>query len=267
MRWRAVVWAVYLGMFSILSMAKGAVEPPPSPEFTAPLVEAPREPADPPIPMSPPPAPIEAKPSPLKGSNARPVLIVPGMSSARGANKPRTGVSAPVPSVILSTPESIEPPGRGSVDSSELPMTLESIPTGEAKSTDRPKPSRDPSSKPANPHPNPAVRPNPNPRRPASILARWFPQLSRGLRDVDGDGIHVDAKTDPATDAAMKRRVEKQIRESVGPRLKAFDVRVVGRDIVIRAQSTRFWQKRATRTAIEALPALSGYNALVEIVD
>ena len=77
----------------------------------------------------------------------------------------------------------------------------------------------------------------------------------------------MDPKSDPAAEAAMKRRIEKQIRESLGSRLKAFDVRVVGRDVVIRAQAARFWQKRSDRTTIEALPALSGYNVLVEVVD
>jgi hypothetical protein len=83
---------------------------------------------------------------------------------------------------------------------------------------------------------------------------------------VDGF-VKVEPRSDPATDAALKRRVEKQIRDNYGTRLRSFEVRVVGRQVVITARPARFWQRRALRTSLEQLPALQGYKAFVEVLD
>jgi hypothetical protein len=79
--------------------------------------------------------------------------------------------------------------------------------------------------------------------------------------------VTVEPRTDAAADAALKRRVEKQIRESLGTRLRSSEVLVVGRDVTIRARAARFWQKRAVRRALESLPALHGYDARIEMLD
>ena len=79
--------------------------------------------------------------------------------------------------------------------------------------------------------------------------------------------MKVEPRTDPAADAALKRRVEKQIGESLGGRLKSFEVRVVGREVSVIARASRFWQKRSVRNALEALPALTGTKSKVEVID
>jgi hypothetical protein len=79
--------------------------------------------------------------------------------------------------------------------------------------------------------------------------------------------VTVEPRSDPAADAALQRRIERQIRLSLGDRVRAYEVRVVDRNIVIRARATRFWQKRSVRHALETLPGLDGYHARVDVVD
>jgi hypothetical protein len=68
-------------------------------------------------------------------------------------------------------------------------------------------------------------------------------------------------------EAAVKRRVEKQIREALGDRVRSVEVRVAGRSIVIRAQAARFWQRRGVRRSLESLSLPSGYRSRVELLD
>jgi hypothetical protein len=80
------------------------------------------------------------------------------------------------------------------------------------------------------------------------------------------DGISVEPRSgDPTADAALKRRVERQIREAVGDRVRSYDVRVDGRDVTIWARTNRFWQRRGVRHALETLPALNGLKATVRV--
>jgi hypothetical protein len=81
------------------------------------------------------------------------------------------------------------------------------------------------------------------------------------------DSIRVEPRTDPAADAALKRRIERQIREGLAGKLRMYEVGVVGREVVIRARPARFWQRRAIRRELEALPALNGTRARVEVID
>jgi hypothetical protein len=62
---------------------------------------------------------------------------------------------------------------------------------------------------------------------------------------------------------APRRRIERQIREVLGSKLRSYDVRVVGREVTVHARSSRFWQRRAVRNALESLPALSGYRTSI----
>ena len=71
----------------------------------------------------------------------------------------------------------------------------------------------------------------------------------------------------PETDAAVKRKIEKQINDSLGDRVRSVEVRVSGRNVLIVAKATRFWQKRPIRRSLEALPVLSGYRARIELED
>ncbi|MFO0907568.1 MAG: hypothetical protein U0794_04270 [Isosphaeraceae bacterium] len=77
----------------------------------------------------------------------------------------------------------------------------------------------------------------------------------------------VEPRTDPATDAALKRRLERQIRESLGNRVQSYEVRVVGREVIIRARTARFWQRRSVRNTLESLPGLNGYRTTVVVDD
>jgi hypothetical protein len=81
------------------------------------------------------------------------------------------------------------------------------------------------------------------------------------------DAIRVQPRSDPAADAALKRRLESQIRAAMGGQLKALDVRVVDRTVHVRAAVQRFWQKRSAKRTLESLPALAGYRTRIEVID
>jgi hypothetical protein len=72
---------------------------------------------------------------------------------------------------------------------------------------------------------------------------------------------------EPAGDAGLKRRIEQQIRDAMGDRLRSVEVRVTGRNVLIVARPSRFWQKRSIRRTLETLPALAGLRARIEITD
>jgi len=80
-----------------------------------------------------------------------------------------------------------------------------------------------------------------------------------------GDSVVIEPKSDPAADGVLKRRLERQIRETLGDRVRSVEVLVVDRRVVIQAKSTRFWQRRAVRRSIEGLPDLVGYRATVHV--
>jgi hypothetical protein len=65
----------------------------------------------------------------------------------------------------------------------------------------------------------------------------------------------------------LKRKIERQIGDGLGTRLRSYEVRVVGREVTILARPARFWQRRSIRQSLESLPALSGYKARVEVTD
>ena len=119
------------------------------------------------------------------------------------------------------------------------------------------------------PAPRPVQGPSPiAPRRPPNFLGRFFPTpFNAGRGGDDGSRIVVEPSTDPAAEAALKRRLERQIRETLTDRVSHVEVRVVGRDVNIRARAVRFWQRRAVRRALETLPGLAGYHPTVEILD
>ena len=49
-----------------------------------------------------------------------------------------------------------------------------------------------------------------------------------------------DARPEPVTDASVKSKIEKQIRDTLGDRVRSVEVRVSGRNVLIVAQATRF---------------------------
>ncbi len=101
-------------------------------------------------------------------------------------------------------------------------------------------------------------------RRPGLFGNRWVnPFATRPAAD-DSD-IRAEPRSDPAADAALKRRIEKQAATAVGDKVRGVDVRVVGRSITIQAHGSRLFQRRAVKKALEGLPGLSGYRAVVEV--
>jgi hypothetical protein len=108
-----------------------------------------------------------------------------------------------------------------------------------------------------------------HPRRGSVIgemFGRFFEQGSaEPSRSAPRSEIKVERRSDPAADNALKRRIEHQIREQLGDRVGSTEVRVVGRRVLIRTHATRFWQKRGVRRTLEALPAISGLQARIEL--
>jgi hypothetical protein len=91
--------------------------------------------------------------------------------------------------------------------------------------------------------------------------------FSTGRREPERSAVTVEPSTDPAAEAALKRRIERQVHDAVGDKVQETEVRVVGRQVIIRARGVRFWQRRSVRRTLESLPALAGYRPTVEIVD
>jgi hypothetical protein len=63
----------------------------------------------------------------------------------------------------------------------------------------------------------------------------------------------------------LKRRIEQQIRANLGDKVQGVAVRVSGRNVLIVAKPTRFWQKRGVYRALESLPALAGLRARIDL--
>jgi hypothetical protein len=104
--------------------------------------------------------------------------------------------------------------------------------------------------------------------RATSRLGRYLTSpFSTRRPEPEPSAITVEPSSDPAAEAALKRRLERQIREAVGEKMHEAEVRVVGRDVTIRARGVRFWQRRSVRRTIESLPGLAGYRPTIEIVD
>ena len=107
------------------------------------------------------------------------------------------------------------------------------------------------------------------------LLGRVFGQPSASqVRDAPRGGeatsrLKTKAKTksEPESDAVVKRRIEQQIRTTLGDKVQSVEVRVSGRNVLIVAKATRFWQKRGVRRSLESLPALSGFRARIDLDD
>ncbi len=72
--------------------------------------------------------------------------------------------------------------------------------------------------------------------------------------------------SDPASEAALKRRIEFQVREVGGRHLRSLEVRVNDGRVTVRASADHFWNRRSLRRDIEAIPSLAGHRPTV-IVD
>lgn len=109
-------------------------------------------------------------------------------------------------------------------------------------------------------------RPQP-PIRDASPIERRPSVVSDPVIDRNDGVIAVEPpRSDPATDDALKRRIERQARAIGGDRLRTLDVKVKGKRVLIRATANRFWQRRSLRNDLQTLQALAGLQSQVEVV-
>ncbi len=237
------------------------------------------------------------KPAQAAPAESRPLLVIPGVTApvpslpGTRPNGPRpvagtgaadsTAPTAPSTSRASLLPPIEEPPaGRDPAltGRSPIPLTLESIPDeppaelgSERLPADRsaaPRPPRASSARPMSEPSAPAAsRPAP-PRSSSTMFGRLLGPMGSGDEPAGSrSSITVEPRSDPAAEAAAKRRIEKQVQQAVGDRVRSVEIRVSGRSVVIRAQAARFWQRRAVRRSLETMPLPSGYRARVEMID
>ncbi len=173
--------------------------------------------------------------------------------------------ASPEPSSLPTTPLTIEPLGDGAArdrartDPSRGNAARSTRGSGPERQRDSERPPREPRLPPWR-------LPNFLGRRLGRPGADRRPQESAGPKDRDRDRDGDPTTADPESpDAIAKRRIEAQIRSILGDRVQGVEVRVTGRNVLIVARSTRFWQKRAVQRALESLPALAGYRARVDL--
>ena len=146
------------------------------------------------------------------------------------------------------------PSGRAPAPRVELPLTLEAIPDDRPPSpaprTCRPHLPPSPGRLRRTPpgprtarrphHPGSASSPSrPSPSRPSTtVFGRFLGPKGLGADAADpGSSISVEPRSDPAAEAAVKRRIEKQVEQTLGDRVRSVEVRVSGRTVVFRAQA------------------------------
>ena len=108
-------------------------------------------------------------------------------------------------------------------------------------------------------------------RRP-NLLGRGGPRPGPAgiIRPRSGrieNPVRIEPKKDPAADAELERKIERQAGLAVGKHARAVEVRVVGRTVYIRAAGVRFLQRRGVRRSLESLPGLSGYRPIIDLAD
>ncbi|MGE3818153.1 MAG: hypothetical protein AB7I30_01845 [Isosphaeraceae bacterium] len=234
------------------SVALAGESPPPlSPPVLGPPVSVDEPPGELPLP-------VEANPFPdVEGAppENRPMLVIPGVNTPRPGQRHR--VSEPSPAIdrppVVAAPVT-GPTNRGPADPSELPLILESEIAPPSDREGRP---------PAVSRPAPAPTPT---RRPPGLFGRLFPAFRNDREPQLNPGpSQVDLAPRAAEDLELERRIERQIERELGTRLRTFDARVVGKDVVIHAETLRFWQRRSVRRELESLPGLAGYRVVVMV--
>ncbi len=227
----------------------------------------------------------------------RSLLVIPGVTAPVPSRSGTRPARTPSPAVILDAPSSpsplspgnptstraaVQPGGRAPAPRVQLPLTLEAIPDdapSEPGSEDLPAgrsgtPRSPRSNSPRSISEDPSPAPASSASRPAqsrgstTVFGRFLgPMASTGGAAGPSSSITVEPRSDPAADAAVKRRIEKQVQQALGDRVRSVEVRVNGRTVVFRAQAARFWQRRGVRRSLETLPLPSGYRGRVEMVD
>jgi hypothetical protein len=240
-------------------------------------------------------------------SPVRPILVIPGVTVPADRSGPATRPKSPQPSrpSTSSTPvpgatgepvagpsnasSPFRPYARAPVQSvpdaslrDPIPLTLEPLDDEPAQVQKRamspptrgPRPHAQPSSSSEEPEKAPAG-PRPAPWRMPGFLGRVLRQPPpTAARDASRSGeatsrakTKAKPKSEPETDAIVKRRIEQQIRATLGDKVESVEVRVSGRNVSVVARPTRFWQRRGVRRSLEALPALAGFRARIDLDD
>ncbi len=157
------------------------------------------------------------------------------------------------------------------------PLLDEPLPdrTPDKPSTARPLPRRTPGTAMPNPPDEDKERstPRPAPRRAPGLLGRLFgppppaPAPERSRSNASRGDARPDPESETNAELIAKRRIERQIRETLGDHVHDFEVRITGRNAIVVAQPSRFWLRRSVRRSLETLPALEGYRTRIEIRD
>jgi hypothetical protein len=277
-----VAWGL-CGLFINLSAVLAQDSPPPlsPPALLPPATDS----------ALPPASALPAKPQATRPPAAenRSLLVIPGVTAPAPARpgqrqgRPRRSAANagdPAPAAI-EAPRAAPPgaqaaaAGREPANRIEIPLTLEPIADDVAEpSPGRPAGSgpagaRDARRSPSRPQSSPPGTTGSNASRTAPALLGRFraPLNSTEARSGSGSSITVEPRSDPAAEAAIRSRVQKQIQQAVGDRVRSVEVRVSGRNVLIRAQAARFWQRRGVRRSLETLAMPSGYRARVDMMD
>jgi hypothetical protein len=291
-------WVVLFGTSLAFAQDPPPLEGPAS-EPEQPKVSTPQARPSPP-PATSPPSPASAAPTP-----ARPTLVIPGVTvpsqRAGAATRPNipqpsrpsmsnvaaataTGSSVASPSNLVSP---FRPDNASPVQSVPEASVRDPIPLSLEPLDDDPTPDQN--------HPgstsvrgnsgrarastvpvesgNAAPDPRPGPRRIPGLLGRILGQYPASpardsLRNADAASrAKTKAKTtsESDADAVVKRRIEQQIRATLGDKVQSVEVRATGRNVLIFARATRFWQKRGVYRSLESLPALAGFRARIDL--
>jgi hypothetical protein len=253
-------------------------EPPP---LTAPVVNPEPGPAVVPTPA----VRTTPTPAPTPTLENRPLLVLPGITRPRSAlprpNAPSVsgdpaptlaGPGEPSEDAPLPAPAPAANPRPFSMGRRATSRTVESVPDADGGPTTVTPPLDVPSRRmlgerqPAPPPPSPS-------RRPQGFFGRLLQgdsaknERARPTPSAARDVPPPPPTTESPADTAFKRRVVKEVREKLGSRVSTFEVRVAGREVLIRAKVPRFWQRRGVRNDLQSLPVLTGYKSAVELVD
>jgi hypothetical protein len=265
----------------------------------APPLEPPA--ADSPQPTTSTPKPASVTPGPAR-SEVRPLLVIPGVTAPTERGGPAPKAKTAPPSGAANPPgrgpqsrpvtgprvESVaEPSSR-----SRIPLTLEPIEDEPAVKQKRKNPTasasrdtidwppgvprpdeRPPVASPSELQPETPITPRSAPPRPTSFFGRLFglaptnAPRSPSQNPQTKSRVDADTRPDATTDTATRRKIENEIKDTLGDRLRSVEVRVSGRNVLIVARASRFWQKRSVRQSLETLPGLAGFRARVDILD
>jgi hypothetical protein len=238
------------------------------------------------------------KPAQAAPVESRPLLVIPGVTapvpSAPGTRPSRPRPVAGTAPVDTTTPTSPSTSRASSLPPTELPhasgdtslkgrapipLTLESIPEeppaelgSDRLPADHIAFPRSPRPSSARPMSEPTTAPGSSqpatPRGSSTMFGRLLGPLGSGVEPAGPrSSITVEPRSNPAADAAIKQRIEKQVQQAVGDRVRSVEIRVSGRSVQIRAQAASFWQRRGVRRSLETMPLPSGYRARVEMIN